>query len=141
MQKQKKQYIAINTHLFLALALFLVFLTISICCAIEHNIGLSIAFAIATLLPLFVFFISPLCFIFSDENIKFIYTLGQKETIAWSAVRSISLKGHWFGGVGLPHYCIAYPTNEKHLFFVCGEISKTRKTKKMIEKYYKKNIL
>ena len=44
-------------------------------------------------------------------------------------------------GGGLPHYVIAYPKKDKRLFFVVGEIPKTRKTKKFIEKYYKKKIV
>ena len=50
--------------------------------------------------------------------------------------------GSWIGAGGaLPHYVIAYPQKEKRLFFVVGEIPKTRKTKKCIENYYKKKIV
>lgn len=50
--------------------------------------------------------------------------------------------GSWISlGLGLPHYVISYPRKEKRLFFVVGEIQKTRKTKKYIEKYYKKKIV
>ena len=78
---KKQKHIAFNTQLFLALFLFIVFVAISICSAVEHNIGLSIGFAVATILPIFVFLVSPLYFIFSDEDLKIIYTLGQKEII------------------------------------------------------------
>lgn len=50
--------------------------------------------------------------------------------------------GCWISrGGGLPHYVIAYPTKDKRVFFVCGEIPKTRKTKKYIKQYYKKEIV
>ncbi|MBP3391353.1 MAG: hypothetical protein J6L76_01025 [Clostridia bacterium] len=137
-----KKHIAINTHLILCVVLFIVFLGLSISCAIESDIGLSIMFALFILLPLFVFGISPLYFVFSDECIEIIYNFGQKEIIKWSDIRNISLMGSLIGaGGGLPHYNIAYPQKEKRLFFVVGEIQKTRKTKKLIEKYYKKKIV
>lgn len=136
-----KKHIAFNTHLILFCVLFIVFLGLSISCAIEKEIGLSIMFALFNLLPLFAFGISPLYFVFSDESIEIIYNFGQKEIIKWSDIRNIWQMGSWIGGGGLPHYVIAYPRKEKRLFFVVGEIQKTRKTKKLIEKHYKKKIV
>ena len=133
----KKKHIACNTQLILFVILFIVFLGISISCAIEKEIGLSIMFAILIVLPVFVFAISPLYFVFSDEYVEIVYNFGQTEKIKWSDIRGISLMGSWIGaGGGLPHYVIAYPRKDKRLFFAVGEISKTRKTKKLIEKYY-----
>jgi len=99
-------------------------------------------FGIFVLLPVFVFAISPLYFVFSDECVEIVYNFGQREKIKWSDIRNISLMGSWIGGGrGFPHYEIAYPKKEKGLFFVVGEIQKTRKTKRFIEKYYKKKIV
>ena len=132
-----KKHIALNTHLVLCFFLFVVFVGLSISCAIDSDIGLSIMFGVFILLPVFVFAISPLYFVFSDECIEIVYNFGQREIIKWNDVRNISLVGSWTGG-GLPHYVIAYPQKEKRPFFILGEIQKTRKTKKLIEKYYKK---
>ena len=137
-----KKHIAFNTHLILCFILFIVFLSLSIICAIVNEIGLSIMFGIFVLLPIFVFTISPLYFVFSDNYVEIVYNFGQKEQIKWNDIRNISLMGSWIGaGGGLPHYVIAYPRKEKRLFFVVGEIQKTRKTKKLIEKYYNKKIV
>jgi len=137
-----KKYIALNTHLLLCVILFIVFLGISISCAIEKEIGLCIMFAVFNLLPIFVFTISPLYFSFTDEYVEIVYNFGQREKIKWSDIRNISLMGSWIGtGGGLPRYVIAYPKKEKRLFFVVGEIQKTRKTKRFIKKYYKKKIV
>ena len=69
MNKIKQKYYAFNTQLFFVVAMFLVFLILSICAAIEHEVGLSIGFAVATLLPIFVFFdITPLCCFFRQRN-------------------------------------------------------------------------
>ncbi|MBE6531852.1 MAG: hypothetical protein E7679_07210 [Ruminococcaceae bacterium] len=141
MDNNKKQ-IALNKHLWLAVALFAIFVSISIFCISEKDIGLSIGFLVAALLPVFVFLISPMYYVFSEESVKIIYLWGQKEEIKWNAIRSITLYGSWISrGGATPHYCIAYPTNKKRVFFVNGEISKTRKTKKLIQKYYRKNIV
>ena len=142
MNKTKQKHYALNTQLLLAIALFAVFLILSICSAVERKIGLSIGFAVATLLPIFVFLISPLYIVFSDEKIEIIYTMGQREIIRWDEIRSIYLMGSWIStGSASPRYVIAYPTNVKFPFFVCGEIPKTWKTKKYIKKYYKKKII
>lgn len=138
---QEKAHIAINTHLLLALILFLIFVCISISSAIEHEIGLCIGFAVAACLPILVCLISPLYCVFSSQEVMIVYTLGQKERIPWSTVRSISHTGGWIVGVGFPRYVISYPKTEKSRFYVCGEIPKTRKTKKLIKKYYQKEII
>ncbi len=138
----KKIHIAFNTHLIFCVLLFIVFLGLSVSCALGNEIGLSVMFGILVLLPIFVFASSPLYFVFSDDYVEIIYNFGQRERIKWSDIRRISLMGSWFGaGGGLPHYIIAYPKKEKGLFFVIGEIPKARKTKKLIEKYYKKKIV
>ena len=142
MKKTKQKHYAFNTQLLFIIAFFVVFLVLSICAAIEQEIGLSIGFAVATLLPVFVFLISPLYVTFSDEEIEIVYIMGQREFIKWKNIRCIYLNGSWISkGGGPPHYEIAYPTNVKRAFFVRGEIPKTRKTKKYIKMYYKKEII
>ena len=142
MKKTKQKHYAFNTQLFFVIALFAIFLVLSICAAIEREIGLSIGFAVATLLPVFVILISPLYTAFSDKEIEIVYILGQKEIIRWKNIRYIRLNGAWISrGGGLPHYEVAYPTNVKRAFFVRGEIPKIRKTKKYIKMYYKKDII
>ena len=137
-----KKHIALNTHLILCIALFIIFFALSISCAMGNEIGLSIMFGIFVLLPVFVFAISPLYFVFSDEYIEIVYNFGQREKIKWNDIRNISLMGSWIGaGRGLPHYVIAYPKKEKRLFFVVGEITKSTKTTKLIKKHYKKRIV
>ena len=136
-----KRHIAFNTHLILFAILFAVFLGLSISCAIESDVGLSIIFGIFILLSVFVFAISPVYYVFSDEYVKIVYNFGLNEQIKWSEIRNISSMGSWLGkGGGLPHYVIAYPQKEKCPFFVVGEITKTAKTTKFITKHYKKKI-
>ena len=138
----KKMQIAINTHLWLPIVLFMIFMTISISCISENEIGMTVGFLIAALLPIFVFLISPIYYVFSEESITITYLFGQKEEIKWNSIRSITLYGSWISrGGATPHYHVAYPTNKKRAFFINGDISKTRKTKRLIKKYYKKNIV
>ena len=142
MEKTKQKHYAFNTQLFFVIALFAIFLVLSICAAIEREIGLSIGFAVVTLLPVFVLLISPLYVVFSDEEIEIVYIMGQKEIIKWKNIRYIRLNGAWISrGGGFPHYEVVYPTDVKRAFFVRGEIPKTRKTKKYIKMYYKKDIV
>ncbi len=133
---------AINTHLWLPVALFAFFVLLSAFGIREQAIWVAIGFAAAALLPLFIFLTSPMYYVFSEESVEIIYLWGQKEKIKWSSVRNITLLGSWIIRTGsTPHYHFAYPTRKKRAFFICGEISKTPKTKKLIRKYYKKKIL
>ena len=137
-----KKRIALNTQLWLPVVLFVIFTTISIFCISEKELGLSVGFLIMALLLIFLLLISPMYYVFSEENVEIIYLWGQKEEIKWDIIRSITLYGSWISrGGGPPHYHIAYPTSKKRAFFINGDISKTRKTKKLIAKYYKKNIV
>ena len=137
-----KKHIAINTHLWHAVVLFLIFITIAIFCINENEIGMVVGFLIAALLPIFVFLISPVYYIFSEESVTITYLFGQKEEIKWNSIRSITLYGSWMSRCDMtPHYHIAYPTNIKRAFFINGDISKTRKTKRLIKKYYRKDII
>jgi hypothetical protein len=136
-----KKHIAFNTHLIFFAAFFLMILGIFEACAREKEIGLSIAFGLFLLLPIFLFFISPLYFIFSDECLEIVYHFGQREQIKWSEIKSITRMGSWISkSGGFPRYEIIYPSKEKRPFFVVGEVSKTRRTKKLIKQYYKREI-
>ena len=100
-----------------------------------------VGFAIIALLHLFIFLISPMYYVFSEEKIEIIYLWKQKEEIKWNSIKHITLSGSWISRYAAPpHYHIAYPTNKRRAFFINSDISKTRKTKRLIEKYYKKNI-
>ena len=137
----KKKQIAINTHLVFVVIMFIIFILLAIFSAKDREIWLAVGFAAFTLLPLFVFLISPMYYVFSEKGVKIIYLWGQKEEIEWTFVRSIETEGNWIGGrEGFPHYHVAYPQNKKLMFFMSGDISKTRRTKKLIKKYYKKHI-
>lgn len=140
MDNDKKQK-AINAHLGLPGALFVIFVTIGIVCTIEKEVLLSVGFFVAALLPLFVFLVSPLYYVFSQEGVEIRYLWGQKEEIRWDEIRSITRIGGWFSlGGGTPRYHIAYPTNRKRAFFINGDVYTTRKTKELLRKYYKKSI-
>ena len=130
-----KKHVAINTHLILCIVMLFVFLGLSIICAVENEIGLSIMFGMFVLLPIFVFVISPLYFVFFDDRVEIVYHFKQREVIKWGDIRNISLEGAWFHSLdGFPHYVISYPRKQKMYFFMESEISKTRKTKKLFFK-------
>ena len=133
-----KTYTAFNTHLFLPIGMFLIFLFIAISCVRNGEIGLAIGFGIATLLPIFVFLISPLYMVFSYKEVKIVYVMGQKEIIRWTDVRKIiSFCGFLSKHEPLPYYALLYPQNKKRPFFVNGEIPKTFKTKRLIKKLFR----
>ena len=141
MSKSSNQ-IALNTHLQFLVIFFAIFIGLSVLGLIEQEVWMAIGFGIVTLAPLFVFLISPMYYVFSKESVEIIYLWGQKEEIKWTSIRSITLEGSWLSrGDSPPHYQIAYPTAQKRKFFMNGEVSKTIKTRKLINRYYKKDIM
>ena len=138
---QNKKEIAVNTHLFFRLAFLIAFICLTVSCIKEGSTGLAIGFGIFGLTNIFALVISPIYFTFSDVAIEIVYTVGMKEYIEIDTIRSITSEGSWGApGGGTPHFHLAYPRTKKLPFFICGDVSKTRKTKKLIAKYCKKKI-
>lgn len=93
-------------------------------------------FLFFTLLAGFIILIQPLVIVFSKEEIKIIYTVGVKEKIEISRIKTIYEEGNWFAGFrGWPVYVICYPQLSKKAFFMNGEIPKTRKIKRLIKNF------
>lgn len=142
MKRTNEKYIALNTHLILVLILFITLLSLFISGAIEQDMELCVFSVIFLLVPICAFLVSPLYIVFSDRYVEIVYNFGQREIIKWCDIRKIYIMGSWIqNSGGPPHYVIVYPRYEKRLFFVNGEIPKTRKTKRLLKRYYKKEIL
>lgn len=141
MTQNEKTYLAINSHLILNIAIFLVFLGISISSAMESDTELMIISAVITLLPIGTFLMSPLYFVFSKDAVKIVYCFSFSETIQWRYVRRICREGSWLTKyTTLPCYHFAYPVREKRLFFMNGKIPVTLRTKKLMRMFWKKEI-
>jgi len=134
--------VVINIYLVLSVILFFVLLGIAVLCAIENEIGLCIGFSLFLAVPVIAFVFSPLYFVFSDDCVEIVYHFDVKEQIRWKDIQRVTLMGSWFGKFNSPpHYVIAYYRKGKVPFFVAGRIPKTRKTKKLIKQYYKRQIV
>ncbi len=133
---KKDKYIAFNNHLLLCIFMFTVMVCFSAFSLREKEIAMAIVFLVIALIAVSVFLTLPIYFTFSEQEIVISYFFGIKERIEWNCIRYISQEGSWVGH-GFPMYVISYPVKEKRPFFVRGEISKTRKTKKFIKKFYK----
>ncbi len=131
-----KKDIAFNRQLIFCFAILTAFLMLSISSAREGNVGLCIGFAIFTLIPAACFVISPVYVVFTVDEVQIVYFFAVREQIKWCEIRYISL----LGGRYLRYYNIFYSHKEKHPFFVVGHIPKTAKVKKLIKKYYQKEI-
>ena len=137
----KKQY-AFNKHLIFFAFVFAVLVMLTVVSALEGELWLAVGFGVFSLLPIFAFLFSPWYYIFSDTEVTIVYLFGIKDTICWYKVKSITEIGSWFRrGGGLPNYVLFFERKEKRPFFVNGEISKTLRTKKLIKKYWAKEIV
>ena len=147
MAKQNKsvsneKHIAINTQNFIWLFLVLLLAWLSVICFSEGSVIMGIVFALIAGVGVFVLVISSAWYEFTEESVTIVYFLGDRETIPWRSVRSITLFGSWLSkGSGSPHYYIAYGHDDIKKFYVNGEIMKTMRTKKLISIYYHGKIV
>lgn len=88
-----------------------------------------------------IILISPVYYVFSAENLIICHPFKRREIIHWQDISNINEYGSWLspGLIGLPHYKIFY-RHEKEILFLDGEICKSRKTKRLLQKYYKGTV-
>ena len=137
----KEKHIALNTQLIPLVVSFFGLLCLAAISAADKDVVFAIAFVLFAGMVAFGCAIMPQYVAFSDECVEIVYLFGQREIIKWSDIRSITAEGRWFSRYGgPPRYVIAFPRKEKKPFFVTGEIPRTRATKMLLERYYKKKI-
>lgn len=135
-----KKYRALNSHIILWLFLFISLIILAVFCIKEKEKGLAIGFLIFAIISISPLLFTPIYYVFTKKDITIVYLFGIKEKIEWWETKSITEEGSWLGGNGLPHYHIVYPKKKKCPFFVTGEITKTRRTKKLLKRFYVKEI-
>lgn len=132
---------AFNPHLWVYGTLFAFFCTFGIAVLAEGGTGLGIVSLLAAGGGAFLFVISPVYYLFGKRGVTIVYLLGDREVIPWGSVRSITADGSYISKYGgLPHFAIAYPHAGRR-FYVRGEIAKSRKTRRLLDKYYCGKIL
>lgn len=144
--KPEKEYFALNTQLFLPILMFLLFLGFGIFSIVwggdEGAIMLGVILLLFVPLSVFAFLVSPVGYLFSSEHVTILYVLGDRETILWRSVRWVVRYGSWISkGGGLPHYSLSYPNAQKRRFYVKGEISVTHRTKCLMKRFCRREIL
>lgn len=135
-----KKYV-FNWRLSVPFFLLVIFVGISIFCATQGQWGLFIAFIILAILSVFVILIQPLIIVFSEREIRIVYTVGFKEIIPANEIRNIYSMGRIFERRGFgPIYVVAYPRANKMPFFANGELPKTHRMKMLLKSFYKKEF-
>ena len=140
-QRSDEKYFSFNTHLLIYAAGFIVFLIMSFYFFFDNEVLPGILLLIFSFVPVVVTVLSPIGYVFSKKQVIIIYVLGDREVIDWHFVRNIVSCGSWFAKYHcFPYYKINYG-HKKLKFYMHSEISKTIGTKKLIKKYYWKEIL
>ena len=136
-----EKYIAFNIHLIRDVFVILFFLLIaSFGLWIEESF-FTVSGVLLTVGYLALLFILPTYYVFSEEKLVICHPFKRREVIFWEDIRSISRYGSWSNPkfMGLPHYKIYY-RHEKEVLFLNGEICKSKKTKQLLQKYYKGTV-
>lgn len=136
-----EKYIAFNYHIFAFLfAVFVGFLFSCFGFEIEEPIFIVGGIVIA-LIFIFLLLVSPTHYVFTNESLVICHPFRRKESILWEDVTGVKGYGSWFRRslFGLPHYKIYY-RHKKEVIFLNGEICRSRRTKMLLEKYYKGNV-
>lgn len=134
-QKKENTCSSFNTHIIIYLLGFLIFLALAVT-FFSDGIGWGIFFMLLALVPIFIIIVSPFRYEYSKKSVTIVYVLGDREIIPWTSVRNITLYGSWISHLGcFPYYQVAYG-HKKQKFYMNGEITKSRKNKKLINKFY-----
>lgn len=136
---QKSGY-AFNRQLLIPMLLAIFMIVLSFAFFADHDIIPGIVSLLFALLGCFGFAVSPIYFAFDTEKVVIRYLFGLKENIPWRYINSVHAVGSWGRYDRLPFYQIFYFTTEKRYFFMRGEIAGTSRTKKLMKKYYRKEI-
>ena len=139
--KDTTQYIAFNIHLIRDIVLIIFYLLIvSFGVWVEEYIFI-ISGIILIFLYVALFFINPIYYLFSEEKLVICHPFKRSEIIYWEDIRSISRYGSWSNPkfMGIPHYKVYY-RHDKERWFMKGEICRSRKTKQLLQKYYKGTV-
>ncbi len=137
----EKKYIAVNFRLLLWMFVLLVFLGLTVVTAREQEWGLALGFGVFSLVALFGIVISPLYVVFTQSAVTIVYLLGTREQILWKDVKKIYSQGSWFSRGAPPAYKLVYASREKLPFLMEGEIPKTIRTRALLKKFWKREIL
>ncbi len=133
--------IAFNNHIFLYLfSAFFGFVIASFGSWADEFI-FTVFGILIVLIFIFLLLVSPTYYVFSNKNVVICHPFKRRETICWEDIRSIKRYRSLYnrGGIGYNHYKIYY-RHEKERLFLNGEICRSRKTKRLLQKYYKGNV-
>lgn len=138
MKQDKDVYRAGNPQLLISGLLSVVALAVTVQFFMEGIYVMGIVLLIIGLLSLFVLLTSPVYMLFSQKELVIVYFFGCKETIRWKDVRQVHKYGGWLfsRGDGFPHYTVVYPKPKKRLFFMLGDVPKTRKVSRLFAEFY-----
>ncbi len=94
---------------------------------------------------------APCCYCFDEESITFYYLFLPKERYLWKNIRKInalkdgcsrsSISYAIFDIIFSHIFEITGKVEGKQLFYMQGKISRSMKTKRLLEKYWKRNII
>ena len=135
------KYIAFNNHIPAYFLSFVIGFFVAGFGLWAEETFFTVAGVLCALVFAILLLISPYNYIFSNENVIICHPFKRKEIIPWEDIRSIDKYGSWFnrGFRSLPHYKIYY-RHEKERLFLNGEICRSRKTKRLLKKYYKGTV-
>ena len=139
---KEEKYIALNYHtLAFLFAVFVGFLFSWFGFEIEEML-FAVGGIVIALIFAFLLVVSPTHYVFTNEKLVIFHPfIKRREIILWEDVTGVMSLGSWFIKThwGLPHYKIWY-RHEKKIAFLIGEICRSRRTKRLLQKYYKGNI-
>lgn len=144
--KNKKEF-ALNKSFFLFVFLGAFVFSLGIYLVIDSISVLRAGICLAGLLFLIGGMIAqPLCYGFDEEGIVLYFVLYPKEIYLWKNIRKIKNTKDYSGSTPILSmifsnvYEISGKIEGKKRFFECGAVSKSFRTKKLLEKYWHKKI-
>ena len=142
--EQNKKYsrdIVLNRRMIGVILLALTMIIIAICCIQENGIAEGVCFLLIGIACIFYILISPIYFIFAEQEIRIKYWFGLEEWARWDEIKYIDEESDDSGAhpPNLYSYEIT-PMQGSRYFFMKGRVTKRRRTRKLIHQYWSGTI-
>ncbi len=142
MPRLDREYKVFNSHSILYGLLCLVLLATSIALFGSKDTEFAAVLLVCSLAAAFLFFMTPVRFVFSEKKLVIVWLLPIRKTIFWNSVINIIESRTWSSVDNISKYEIMYlVSRNKDTTVKQFDLPRNKKTKMLIEKYSGKRIV
>lgn len=139
--KPESKRTVVNRRIYVALLIAAIMALFAVGCFKENGIAEGIIFLLIGICCIFYILLSPLYYVFTDRELRIQYCFGLKERAEWDKIKYIGETSD--DNSAAPPHLYSYeihPMQGSKYFFMAGKVSKNRRTRTYIRRYWQKEI-